>query len=41
MLNKSKGDYAYTMLDLDGKAPESLVERIAGIQGVIRVRVIN
>ncbi len=28
MINKSKGDYAYTVLDLDGKASDSLVERI-------------
>lgn len=40
MLNKSKGDYAYTMLDVDGKVDESLIEKISAIEGVIRVRVI-
>lgn len=41
MLNKSKGNNAYTMLDLDEKAPDSLVERIKSIEGVIRVRVVS
>lgn len=40
LLNKSRGDYAYTMLDI-GKADVSAVaEKINAIDGVIRVRVI-
>ncbi len=41
MTNKSRGDYSYTMLDLDAKATESVVKRIEGIDGVIKVRVIK
>ena len=40
LLNKSRGDYAYTLLDI-GKADVSAVaEEIQAIEGVIRVRVI-
>ena len=40
LLNKSRGDYAYTMLDI-GKADLSAVaEKISAIEGVIRVRII-
>ncbi len=41
MLNKSRGDYSYTMLDLDGTADESVVRAIESIDGVIKVRVIK
>lgn len=40
MLDKSKGDYAYCVLDVDGKVPASLVKAISTIEGVIKVRVI-
>ncbi|MCR4695315.1 MAG: phosphoglycerate dehydrogenase [Pseudobutyrivibrio sp.] len=41
MTNKSKGDYAYTLLDLGAKPADSLIEEIRGVDGVIRVRVIK
>ena len=41
MLNKSRGDYAYTMLDLDGKPSNHAVEVLKRIEGVLRVRVIR
>lgn len=41
MLNKSKGDYAYTMLDVDGAVSNDIVEAIQAIDGVIRVLVIQ
>lgn len=41
MLNKSRGDYAYTMLDLDAKATEDAICKIEAIEGVIKVRVIK
>ncbi|MBQ3542515.1 MAG: phosphoglycerate dehydrogenase [Oscillospiraceae bacterium] len=41
MLNKSRGDYAYTMLDLDGKPSDLAVEVLKKIEGVLRVRVIR
>jgi D-3-phosphoglycerate dehydrogenase len=41
MSNKSKGDYAYTMLDLDEKASDDVIAKIAKIDGVIKVRVVK
>ena len=41
MLNKSKGDYAYPMLDVDGTVSNDIVEAIQAIDGVIRVLVIQ
>jgi D-3-phosphoglycerate dehydrogenase len=40
LLNKSKGDLAYTLIDIDGKVPAGLIERIASIQGVLSARAI-
>lgn len=40
MLNKSKGDYAYTMLDFNSADAERLAADIAEVNEVIRVRVI-
>ena len=39
MLNKSRGDYAYTMLDV-ADVDDAIVAKISEIEGVIRVRVI-
>ena len=40
MLNRSKGEYACTMLDLDSKVSDSVPQAIAAVDGVLRVRVI-
>lgn len=40
LLNRSRGDYACTMLDLDSPVPQKVVDEICGIEGVFRVRVI-
>jgi D-3-phosphoglycerate dehydrogenase len=40
LLNKSKGDLAYTLVDVDGDMPESVIERIGSIEGVLSFRVI-
>ncbi|MEG0693840.1 MAG: phosphoglycerate dehydrogenase [Oscillospiraceae bacterium] len=40
MLNKSRGDYAYTMLDVDGKITDEVIAKVTAIDGVIKVRVI-
>ena len=40
-MNRSKGEYAYTMLDLDSVAPESVIEELQKIDGVLRVREIK
>ena len=41
MLNRSKGAYAYTMLDLDEKASDEIVAKLQQAEGVMRVRVIR
>lgn len=41
MLNKSRGDYAYTILDVCGKADPAVIEKVTAIEGVIKVRVID
>lgn len=41
MTNKSKGNYAYTMIDVDSHIPETVTEDLFAIEGVLRVRVIN
>lgn len=41
MINKSRGDYAYALLDLDAPATMEVVAQIAAIEDVIKVRVIK
>lgn len=41
MLNKSRGDYAYTMLDVDRPVPQEAREAVNAIDGVIRAFVIE
>ena len=41
LMNKSRGEYAYTMLDLDHTPSQHAVEALSKINGVIRVRVIK
>lgn len=41
MLNRSKKEYAYTMLDINGEAVDGAVTKLRGIDGVLRVRVIR
>jgi D-3-phosphoglycerate dehydrogenase len=38
MMNKSKGDIAYTLVDVDSKVPKKAIEAIAKIEGVLAVR---
>ena len=38
MVNKSKKDNAYTVLDVEGDPDEAALEKILAIDGVIRVR---
>lgn len=40
MLNKSKKDYAYTIMDVDGKVSDDTVEKIKAVDDVLAVRVI-
>ena len=38
MLNRSRGDIAVTLIDVDQRVPQETVERIRGIAGVLSVR---
>ncbi len=41
MTNKSKGDYAYTLIDLESQATQELVDRLEAIDGVLKARIIK
>lgn len=41
MMNKSKGEVAYTMLDLESPATDEMIEKLQSISGVFRVRVVK
>lgn len=38
MMNMSRGKLAYTMLDLNDQAPASVIQRLRGMSGILRVR---
>jgi len=38
MINKSKGEMAYTLVDMDSKVPAKLIAQIGRIEGVLAVR---
>ena len=40
MVNRSRGDYAYTVVDLDSPIPEDVRRKVAGIAGVLMARVL-
>ncbi|MBR1909859.1 MAG: phosphoglycerate dehydrogenase [Lachnospiraceae bacterium] len=41
MVNSSKGEYAYTMIDVDSDIPKDFADKLSAIDGVIRVRLIK
>ena len=41
MTNKSKGDYAYTLIDLEDTVTDEIVKKLSKVDGVIRVRVVR
>ncbi len=41
MTNKSRGDYAYSLLDLDAPATADVIEKLSALEGVLKVRVIK
>ena len=41
LMNRSRGEYAYTILDLDHPAPDSVIEALSAMDGVLRVRKIR
>jgi D-3-phosphoglycerate dehydrogenase len=40
MVNRSRGDYAYTVVDLDSAVPEDVRQKVAAINGVLMARVL-
>ena len=40
LLNKSKGDLAYTLIDIEGEVNQNLIDSLSAIDGVLRVRVL-
>jgi len=38
MVNKSRGDMAYTLVDVDSAVPDAVIERLSAIEGVLNVR---
>ncbi len=41
MLSKSKGDWAYSMLDVSEKVTDDIVAALSAIEGVVKVRVVK
>lgn len=41
MVDKSKGDYAYAIIDLDHAVTEKLIQHLEAVDGVIKVRVVK
>ena len=41
MTNKSKGEYAYTLIDLESTASKEALDELKAIEGVSRVRVVK
>lgn len=41
MVDKSRGDFAYAIMDLDHEATDALVAKLNAVEGVIKVRVVK
>ena len=40
MANQSKGEYAYSLFDLDTQITDEVVEKLKNVQGVLRIRIL-
>ena len=40
MLNKSKGDLAYNIIDVDGEVSDNVLDKLREIDGIIMVKII-
>jgi D-3-phosphoglycerate dehydrogenase len=40
MINKSKGNIAYNIIDIDGEISNDIVKKISSAEGILGVRVI-
>jgi len=38
MLNKSKGEFAYTLIDIEEEISNSVIENIKKVEGILKVR---
>lgn len=41
MVNKSRGDYAYTVIDVDAPINDEVAAKLSGIKGVLKVRIVK
>ncbi|MDO5539052.1 MAG: phosphoglycerate dehydrogenase [Eubacteriales bacterium] len=41
MANQSKGEYAYTLIDLDTPVTQGVVDRMKAVEGVLKIRVLK
>ncbi|SHO45115.1 phosphoglycerate dehydrogenase [Anaerocolumna xylanovorans] len=41
LLNKSKGDYAYTVIDIEGGVSNGIADKLKAINGVLKVRTLS
>ena len=41
LVNRSRGEYAYTLIDAEGAADEALIERLRSIEGVLSARLVR
>jgi len=41
MLNKSRGELAYTLIDVDKRLPDEVIQQVAAIEGVLAVRALQ
>ncbi len=41
MTNKSKGEYAYTLIDLESTVSREALEELRAVEGVSKVRVVK
>ena len=41
MMNKSRGEVAYTMMDIETPADEEIIKKLQSIDGVFRVRLVK
>ena len=40
MANQSKGEYAYSLFDLDTQVTDEVVDKLKNIQGVLKIRIL-
>jgi D-3-phosphoglycerate dehydrogenase len=40
LLNRSRGEYAFTLIDAEGAADEALIQRLRAIDGVLSARLV-